>query len=286
MENIFELKNVSKSFEVFKLTDINMTLRKGYIMGLIGQNGAGKTTTIRLILNMLKKDRGEILVFGKDNIKNEIEIKEKIGVVLDSHYFVSDWNVQDISVVMKMMYKNWNEEKYERLLKRFNIDDNKKVKDFSKGMQMKTMVACAFSYDAQLLILDEPTSGLDPVSRDDLLTLLQEYIEDGEHSVLFSTHVTSDLDRIADYITYLQNGRVFYTGNKDEFIDCFRIIKGGNEELNRDLKLKLIGLRTYHGGFEALIKTQDAKKLNGFDIEPACIDDIIVFTSKDVKENE
>ena len=166
------------------------------------------------------------------------------------------------------------------MLDKFHISPAKKVKELSKGMQMKLMIACAFSYDAKLLILDEPTSGLDPVSRDELLHILSEYIEDGEHSVLFSTHITGDLERAADYITYISYGELFFSGSKDEFMDSFRIVKGGREELSDDLGKKALGIRDFATGFEALIKTEDIKQFAHLNMEPATIDDIVVFTSK------
>lgn len=159
-----------------------------------------------------------------------------------------------------------------------NITDSKK--ELSKGMQMKLMLACAFSYDAKLLILDEPTSGLDPVSRDELLKILSEYIEDGEHSVLFSTHITGDLERAADYITYISYGELYFTGSKDDFVDMFRIVKGGIEELSDDLKNKAAGIRTFPTGFEALMKTEDISGFPNLTVDPATIDEIVVFTSK------
>ncbi len=156
----------------------------------------------------------------------------------------------------------------------------RKLSHYKKGMQMKLMLACAFSYDAKLLILDEPTSGLDPVSRDELLKILSEYIEDGEHSVLFSTHITGDLERAADYITYISYGELYFTGSKDDFVDMFRIVKGGIEELSDDLKNKAAGIRTFPTGFEALMKTEDISGFPNLTVEPATIDEIVVFTSK------
>ena len=166
------------------------------------------------------------------------------------------------------------------MLRKFHIAPTKKVKELSKGMQMKLMLACSFSYDAKLLILDEPTSGLDPVSRDELLQILSEYIEDGEHSVLFSTHITGDLERAADYITYISYGELFFSGSKDEFVDMYRIIKGGMNELSADVQAKVVGVRTFPTGFEALVKAEDIGAFTALDIEPATIDDIVVFTSK------
>lgn len=280
MNDYLEVRNLSKSFEGFQLHNITFTLPKGYIMGLIGPNGSGKTTTIKLILNMLKRTSGEVKILGFDNIANEQEAKRNLGVVFDSNYFSDEWKVSQVEKSVSAFYENWNTQKFSEILERFHIQPFKKVKELSKGMQMKLMLACAFSYDAKLLILDEPTSGLDPVSRDELLHILSEYIEDGEHSVLFSTHITGDLERAADYITYISYGELFFSGGKDEFIDSFRIVKGGREELSADLSKKMLGIRNFSTGFEALVKTEDLKQFAHLNVEPAAIDDIVVFTSK------
>ena len=280
MNNYLEVRNLSKSFEGFQLHDITFTLPKGYIMGLIGPNGSGKTTTIKLILNMLKRTSGEVKILGFDSITNEQEAKRNLGVVFDSNYFSDEWKISQVEKSVSAFYENWNTQKFSETLKRFHIQPSKKVKELSKGMQMKLMLACAFSYDAKLLILDEPTSGLDPVSRDELLHILSEYIEDGEHSVLFSTHITGDLERAADYITYIRYGELFFSGGKDELIDGFRIVKGGREELSADLSKKMLGIRNFSTGFEALVKTEDLKQFAHLNVEPATIDDIVVFTSK------
>ena len=280
MNDYLEVRNLSKSFEGFQLHDITFTLPKGYIMGLIGPNGSGKTTTIKLILNMLKRTSGEVKILGFDNIAKEQEAKRNLGVVFDSNYFSDEWKVSQVEKSVSAFYENWNTQKFSEILERFHIQPSKKVKELSKGMQMKLMLACAFSYDAKLLILDEPTSGLDPVSRDELLHILSEYIEDGEHSVLFSTHITGDLERAADYITYISYGELFFSGGKDEFIDSFRIVKGGREELSADLRKKVLGIRNFSTGFEALVKTEDLKQFAHLNVEPAAIDDIVVFTSK------
>ena len=280
MNNYLEVKNLSKSFDNFRLHDISFTLPKGYIMGLIGPNGSGKTTTIKLILNMLKRTDGEVKILGLDNIADEQAAKKSLGVVYDSNYFSDDWKVSQVEKSVSVFYENWNTQRFSELLDKFHISPAKKVKELSKGMQMKLMLACAFSYDAKLLILDEPTSGLDPVSRDELLHILSEYIEDGEHSVLFSTHITGDLERVADYITYISYGELFFSGGKDEFVDSFKIVKGGQEELPDNLSKKALGIRDFATGFEALIKTEDLKQFAHLNVEPATIDDIVVFTSK------
>ena len=277
MTNYLEVKNLSKSFDSFQLHNISFTLPKGYIMGLIGPNGSGKTTTIKLILNMLKRNGGEIKIMGLDNVADEQKAKAELGVVFDTNYFSDDWQVTQVEKSISVFYPNWKSERFAEMLRKFHIAPTKKVKELSKGMQMKLMLACAFSYDAKLLILDEPTSGLDPVSRDELLQILSEYIEDGEHSVLFSTHITGDLERAADYITYISYGELFFSGSK---VDMFRIVKGGTEELSADLKEKAVGVRTFSTGFEALVKTEDTVAFSSLSIEPATIDEIVVFTSK------
>ncbi len=281
MDNFLKVSNLSKSFPGFQLQNISFSLPKGYIMGLIGPNGSGKTTTIKLILNMLKRDNGEVKIMGLDNITDEKAAKVNVGVVFDANYLCDEWTVAQSEAAVSVFYKNWDKNRFSELLKRFHIAPTKKVKELSKGMQMKLMIACAFSYDAKLLILDEPTSGLDPVSRDELLKILSEYIEDGEHSVLFSTHITGDLERAADYITYISYGELFFSGSKDEFVDMFRIVKGGRDELTLNLSGKLIGIRNFSTGFEALMRSEDLKLFSHLDVEPATIDDIVVFTNQE-----
>lgn len=286
MDNYLEVRNVSKSFKGFRLNSISFTLPKGYIMGLIGPNGSGKTTTIKLILNMIKRDSGEIKILGLDNISDENTVKSDIGVVFDSNYFCDEWTVSQAEKSVSVFYQNWNTAEFAKLLKRFHIAPEKKIKELSKGMQMKLMLACAFSYDAKLLILDEPTSGLDPVSRDELLSILSEYIEDGEHSVLFSTHITSDLERAADYITYISNGELFYSGSRDDFVNLFRIVKGGKSDFSSEMREKMVGLRNFSTGFEALFKTEDMGAFSELEIEPATIEDIVVFTNQKEAHDE
>lgn len=279
-KTILEVNNLSKHYSNFHLDDISFSVPKGYIMGLIGPNGSGKTTVIKLILNMLKKTTGSVTIFGKDNIVEQQSIKMELGVVFDSNFFVDAWSIAQVERSISVFYKNWNSGRFHELLHKFCIDEGKKVSELSKGMQMKLMLACALSYDAKLLILDEPTSGLDPVSRDELLETLAEYIEDGEHSVLFSTHITSDLEKIADYITYIHFGKLQFTGGKDEFIELFRIVKGGKDELTTQLKEVLVGIRSFSTGFEGLIKSADLSQFPMLTNEQASMDDVIVFMNK------
>lgn len=276
-----EIRNLSKSFGGFALRNVSFALPKGYIMGLIGPNGSGKTTTIQLILNMLRRDGGAIKVLGRDILDQERAIKASLGVVFDSSCFSDDWRAAQVEQAISPFYANWNRDTFAQLLRKFRIDPARRVRELSRGMQMKLMLACAFSYDAKLLILDEPTSGLDPVSRDELLSILAAYIEDGEHSVLFSTHITEDLERAADYITYLRYGELVFSGSKEEFVNGFRMAKGGREELTPELRSRAAGIRTFPTGFEALIRAQDAAAFSHLEIEPASIDEIVVFTSKE-----
>lgn len=285
MDSMLHVEALEKSYSDFKLDNISFDLPAGYIMGLIGPNGSGKTTTIKAILNITERDGGKITVFGKDNIASEQEIKKDIGVVFDSSSFVDEWTMADVEKAYRLFYPAWDSEKYWSLLTKFRIGRTKKVKELSKGMQMKLMLACAFSYDARLLILDEPTSGLDPVSRDELLDILCEYIEDGRRSVLFSTHITPDLEKIADYITYIHLGRLIFTGTKEDFADSFRVVRGDRKELTPGLEARLIGLRTFPTGFEALMKKQDLPAASRLECVPASIDDIVVFMSRQTDRN-
>ena len=285
-EKCLELKNVCKSFRDFTLNNISFTLPQGYIMGLVGPNGAGKTTTIQLILNMLEKDTGEILVFGKDNVVCEKEIKQDIGTVFDNIFYVDSWTVKDTEKAVSIYYNNWRHDIFTDMLKRFDLPKNKKIGEFSRGMQMKLMLACAFSHNAKLLILDEPTSGLDPVTRDEFLEILQDYIKDGERSVLFSTHITSDLEQVADYITLVNQGNMIFTGSMEDLLDSYRLIKGKLRDLTVELEKSIIGLRKTDMGFDGLISTKAAAQYKNYIIDNVKIDDVIVRIGKGGRKYE
>ncbi|WP_077613514.1 ABC transporter ATP-binding protein [Clostridium sp. Marseille-P2415] len=280
MDNHLELKGVSKSFPGFKLDNISISLPKGYIMGLVGPNGAGKTTTIQLILNMLEKDEGEILVFGNDNVKSENAVKQDIGVVFDSIFYVDSWTVKDTEKAISIFYKNWKHDIFSEMVSRFELPQGKKVRELSRGMQMKLMLACAFSHNAKLLILDEPTSGLDPVTRNEFLEILQDYIKDGEKSVLFSTHITTDLERVADYITLINNGKLIFTGNTEDLLNSYRLIKGKPRDLTIELEKSIIGLRKTDMGFEGLIDVKKAAEYKDYVLDAVSIDDIVINIGK------
>ena len=207
MTNYLEVKNLSKSFDSFQLHNINFTLPKGYIMGLIGPNGSGKTTTIKLILNMLGRNSGEIKIMGLDNITDEQKAKAELGVVFDTNYFSDDWQVTQVEKSISVFYPNWNSERFAEMLRKFHIAPTKKVKELSKGMQMKLMLACAFSYDAKLLILDEPTSGLDPLMQHEFFRILHERNARGT-TIFFSSHVLSEIQRNCSRAAIIREGHI------------------------------------------------------------------------------
>ena len=266
----------------FTLDDVTFDLPSGYIMGLVGPNGAGKSTLIKLILNMTTRDAGRIEVLGLDAMADEERVKEQLGVVLDSSYFIEYMTVDAVERTSRPMYPLWDHNLFDTYLRQFGLGRNKKIKDLSRGMQMKLMLAVALSHDAKLLILDEPTSGLDVLSRDELMDILSDYVADGGHSVIFSTHITADLERCADFLAYITNGMLYYSGPKDEFEDAFRLIKGGPDELTDGLQRAMVGIRTYATGFDALVRTQDIPHIGGTDgllTQHASIEDVIRLTN-------
>lgn len=275
-----EVRNLSKKYEKFLLNNVSMTLEYGYIMGFIGRNGAGKTTTLKSMLNLVHADSGEVNICGMNFIENEFACKQKIGFVLGGVDYYPKSKLKTITSVTRKFYTQWDDEEYKKLLTRFELDEEKRIDQLSAGMRVKYSLALALSHKAELLILDEPTSGLDPVSRDDLLELFQELIEDGAHSILFSTHITSDLEKCADYITYIKDGEILDSKEKDAFIEQYRYIKGTTEQLNPALSEKLIGSREHKFGFEALIRTEDIALAQGAEISVPDLETIMVHIER------
>ncbi|NLY21202.1 MAG: ABC transporter ATP-binding protein [Tissierellia bacterium] len=228
MENIIEIKKLNKSFTGFQLKDVDFNLKSGTIMGLIGENGAGKTTIIKSILGLINPDSGDISIFGQ---KLSNDLKEDIGVVLDDGFFSDYLDVSRLNKIMGSIYKNWDDEVYHYYLKRFNLPENKKIKDFSRGMKMKLGIALALSHHPKLLILDEPTSGLDPIVRDELLDIFLEFIQDENKAILVSSHITSDLEKVADYITFVKDGEILMSEEKDTLLYEYGICRCSLEDL-------------------------------------------------------
>ena len=285
MENILEVKDLAKKYNGFELQNINITLPKGMIMGFIGENGAGKTTTLKTILNIAKKSNGTVKIFGMDIEQKEKEIKQDIGVILDDSFLSEYLTPKDINKIMKNFYKSWEEKLYFNYLDRFNLPINKISKDFSSGMKMKLKIAITLSHKPKLLILDEPTTGLDPVARNEILDIFQEFIEDGEHSILVSSHITSDLEHIADYITFINNGKIIFTKSKDELIENYGIVKCNEEEFKEIDKADYIKYKKNKYEYDVLIENKHnfSKKYNIGVIDKPTIEDIMLIYIKGEK---
>lgn len=278
--NSIEIKNLSKEYATFKLNNINMDIKKGYITGFIGENGAGKTTTFKCIINSVVNYSGDIKVLGKCFD----EVKDDVGIVMDTVFFPDNWKIVDIDMTLSKIYHRWDSKLYFEYINKFNIDTGKQIKELSRGMKVKVMLASALAHKAKLLLLDEPTSGLDPVARDELMDYLLDYLKDENNSILFSTHITNDLEKVADYIVYIKNGEIKYSGQKDEVLENYRLIKGDSSSLkNRD---KIIGLTINNYGFNGMIKIEDMDLFKDCSFEKITLDDFTIYMSKDGKNDE
>jgi ABC-2 type transport system ATP-binding protein len=250
-------------------------------MGFIGPNGAGKSTTIKLIMNLLKKDEGDIKIFGMDNIKDEKKVKNRIGFVYDENYYYETLTINQMKNIVSSFYKNWDENQFKHYLKEFDLNPKSKIKTLSKGMKMKFSLAIALSHNADLILMDEPTSGLDPVFRRDILDILYNIIQNEKRSVFFSTHITTDLEKIADYITFINKGNIVFSKSKDEVMENYVLIKGGTDLLDKDIRKEFIGIRETSVGFEALTNNVEKMKQKFGDsilVEKASLEDIMVYT--------
>ena len=282
MSPALELVRVCKTYKGFALRDVSFELPPGCIMGLIGANGAGKTTLIKLILNVVRRDGGTIRIFGSDNLVHAGNARSRIGFVQDEPTLYGHLSLARMKSIIAGFYPSWDEETFRRLIDRFELPLSKRVSALSRGMTTKFALSLALSHHAELLILDEPTSGLDPASRRELLTILAEYIEDGTRSVLFSTHITSDLERRADFITLMQAGKVIFSSQKDEILENWALVKGDNKLLNEAACTHLEGWREGEHGFEALTsRGREARQYFAGDvvIEKASLEDIMFYTT-------
>jgi ABC-type multidrug transport system, ATPase component len=274
-----DVRNLNKQYPNFQLKDVSFQLEQGYIMGFIGANGAGKTTTIKSILNMIQVDSGEVYMMGKNIADHELELKQEIGCAFGGTDFYTRSKLKTLTDVTKKFYKNWNDEAYYSYLKRFKLDENKKIAELSTGMRVKYSLAVALSHGAKLLILDEPTSGLDPVARDDLLDVFQELIVGGEVSILFSTHITTDLEKCADFITFIDNGRIVASSEKHEFMESYRLVSGSESQLDQ-VKARLISYKSSSFGFTGLIHAQDFDPSTGLNSTTPSLEEIMIYFAK------
>lgn len=280
--NALEIKNISKTYKNFKLDDISFILPCGHIMGLIGENGAGKSTIINCILDIIEKDSGNISVLGQKNDKNNVSLKENIGVVLDASDVYDNYTIKQVENIMKDVYKQWNHEVYDYYIQKFALPLNKMIKDFSRGMKMKMAITIALSHQPKILILDEATSGLDPIMRDEILDVFMEFVQDENHAILLSSHISSDLEKIADYITFVHEGKLILSTSKDELIYEYGLMKCRNDEFDMIDKEDIIRYRIKTYEVEILVKDREkmAKKYPNCIVDPTKLDDIMMLYVK------
>lgn len=276
---LLSVQNLCKNYDRFTLKDVSFSLDAGYIMGFIGANGAGKTTTLKSMLGLVRKDGGEVRVMGEDFAANELKLKQHIGFMLGGVDYFAKTKIRNITDVARRFYDNWDDTVYRQYMRRFALDENKRPAELSNGMRVKYALVLALSHHARLLLLDEPTSGLDPVARDNLLELFQELIEDGQRSILFSTHITSDLEKCADFITYIENGSIIESRPMDDLLAAYRLVKGTAEQLE-NLAPRLIASKKHSFGFTGLIRTEDIKPEDALSVDAPSLEDIMIYYAK------
>ena len=285
MNDVLTLENVCKKYPSFSLKDVSFSVKPGEIMGFIGRNGAGKTTTLKSIMNLVHYEKGKITAFDKDMSENELENKQRIGFALSELNYYPNRTIRQLMNVTKRFYKNFDEQKFNDVCKLFNLNIDKKLEELSSGMKVKYSVAVALSHHAELLILDEPTSGLDPVSRDEVLDIFREIVKSGERAILFSTHITSDLDKCASNITYIHDGEILYTGTKKDFVSSYLFVS--DKSKNKNLEKEYIASKELDNRIEGLIKA-DNKEIfvkNGIEPKEPDLEEIMVYLERS-KNNE
>lgn len=279
VKNVIEIKNVVKDYGDFKLDDVSFSVPEGSVCGFIGQNGAGKTTTIQLMLDVIKRDAGEIYLFGKSIDHDSAKLREEIGVVFDEMGFHEFMTGKDINVMMKNVYKHWDEEVFFSYLKQFSLSTGKPCGAFSRGMRMKLQIAVALSHHAKLLIMDEPTSGLDPIVRNEILQIFREYVVEEDHTILLSSHITGDLEKLADEVVFIDGGRIVLSGNKDDILEAHGLLKCKKDELSLISSSLVVNVQPGSFGVEVLVNDRKAaeKLYPQMVIEPAALEDIMIF---------
>ncbi len=280
MADVLAIKDLCKQYPTFSLKNVSFSVKPGEIMGFIGRNGAGKTTTLKSIMNLIHYESGEITAFGKDMTKYELENKQKIGFALSELKYYPNKTIRQLMNVTKKFYKNFDEVKFEQVCKMFNLNIDKKLEELSSGMKVKYSVAVALSHHAELLILDEPTSGLDPVSRDEVLDIFRELVRSGERAVLFSTHITSDLDKCANGITYIHDGKIIYTGTKKDFVSSYLFVK--DKKKQKDLESEYIACKELDDYTEGLISVdkKDIFLKKGAEVKEPDLEEIMVYLER------
>ena len=280
--NALEIRNLSKNYGDFRLDQINLTVPAGTIVGLIGENGAGKSTTIKAVMNLIRKDEGSITIYGKKLEDNPTSLKEEIGVVFDDIHFNKNFTAKQIAKICRSIYRSWDQDCWNHLLTQFRIPQSKPMKDFSKGMRVKLNLAIALSHHARLLLLDEPTAGLDPVMRDDILDMFLEFMQDESHAILISSHITSDLEKIADYIAFLHQGRMVFCEPKDDLLYRYGVIRCGREDYERIAEEDRVAVRHQDYQISVLVRDRQeaARKYPNLVMDQPDIDEIMLFYVK------
>ncbi|NEU61515.1 ABC transporter ATP-binding protein [Paenibacillus sp. ALJ109b] len=283
MKNAIELRSLSKTYPLFKLDQISLDVKQGYITGLIGPNGAGKSTLINLITGLIRPDSGSIRTLGNAMPAKEVNVKERIGIVSDECFYYEHLTIREMKSMIAPFYRKWDEKQFNSYLEQFELSPKKKIEDLSKGMKIKFSLAVALSHEAELLIMDEPTSGLDPVFRRELLDLLADVIQDETRSIIFSTHITTDLERIADYIAFIHKGKLVFNEAKDDVLERYTIVKGDMKLLDADTRRQFVGIRETLVGFEGLADNRaETERLFGSHalLHRPSLEDLIYFTAK------
>ncbi len=277
---MLEVKNLCKSYPTFKLDNVGFTLPDGMIMGFIGQNGAGKTTTLKCIMRAVVADSGEVFVDGRDMKTHEAENKQAISFTLGAFNYYRNEKLKKIADTYRTFYSKWNDQSFLEYCKKFKLVLDKRVKELSAGMKVKFALALAMSHDAKTFIFDEPTSGLDPIARDELLDVFREIVYEGDKSILFSTHITSDLEKCADYILFIRDGKIVVNMPKDQLLESHVVLKGSVEQLD-EIKHKVVAYKQHSFGFTALAKRENFSSTSEFVTEKPTLDDIMVYYNKE-----
>ncbi len=278
MESVLKVDSLKKEYPFFKLNGVSFVIKKNTITGLIGTNGAGKTTTIKAVLGLIKSDSGSVEFFGKPINSNQVEIKNRIGIVFDDGYFYEDLKISEMKKIVASSYYSWSDSEFDKYMKKFNLDSRQKISTLSKGMKMKFSLALALSHNAELLIMDEPTSGLDPMIRKELINILEEYVKEDGRSVIFSTHITSDLEKVADRLILIDKGIVVFDEDKDILIESHEVIKGDVRLLGNDSENLFLCMDKNDDNFIGITnkKSEVIKNIQDIEIQKPSIEDIML----------